>query len=101
MRDDYPFHPEAPNPAGWVVLVIAVASLGFAALFADRVATVKARRTLEALSVEQVAREGKTDKSYYAQNPKHFPINATSVRGKTNGSTTQAQEANRECGAAH
>lgn len=100
MRRPSPIN-EGPNPTGWVLLTIAVASLGFAALCVEDHELGKAKRTLEALSVEQVAREGKTDKSYYAQNPAHFPSNATSVRGKTNGSTTQAQEANRECGASN
>ena len=41
---------------------------------------------INALQAEQVAREGKTDRDFYAKNPKHFPAGAVSVRGKVDGS---------------
>lgn len=55
----------------------------------------RSRRLLWAISNEQVAREGKTDKEYQDKNP--LPLSATSTRAKNHAAQTKAQEANGEC----
>ncbi|MCK1668670.1 hypothetical protein [Bradyrhizobium sp. 153] len=39
-------------------------------------------RATNAVTAEQVAREGMTDREFYARNPKHFPTEATSTHKK-------------------
>ncbi|MBR0876932.1 hypothetical protein JQ608_06910 [Bradyrhizobium liaoningense] len=52
------------------------------AWFDHRTEQARLLRTLNAVTAEQVAREGKTDRAFYAHHPKHFPTDAVSRHPK-------------------